>query len=194
MENAVPATARTAANNAQVRNATSFLVRMGAAERTKDGDGGLVVLQSRLTQYRKADQYRNVLGNLRNSSHEPQNALVVAGALISWHEHVSTALRKYMLGIQTGDAWQSSRRMCFVRCPEISAVSGWELVTMGKLSEVCPGSWPKMRKFTEDVPCSRIVKADVVESPFHLSMWLHQAPGVKLPAGELISREWLMYL
>lgn len=181
------------ARDADIRNVTRFLADIGAAERTQDGGGNLVAFKSAVAKYTKAEKYREVLNSLIVSLHEPDEALVAAEALINWHERVSTILCRCMLGVHIRDARKISRRMCFVRCPEVSGVSGWEDVSMGRLNEVCTESCVRMRQFPHEWPCSKIAQVGVVDSPFHLSMWLQQTYQMKLPDGQLLSPVWLMH-
>jgi hypothetical protein len=114
----------------QVLEVISFLVRIGAAERTHAGLGGLSVCQRLLHNYKKTEKYHQVLRGVVSALREPDGALDTAGALVDWHEHVSTVLCRCMHSIDVGRAKEISRRMCFVKFPDLSKVTGWENVLM----------------------------------------------------------------
>ncbi len=109
-----------------------------------------------------------MFNSLACSLYEPVS-LSAATDLINWHEAMSVALKKSMLGVTNKVATQISRRICFARC-NVTEVAGWEHVTMGRLAEVSAEMSSQVRRFPEETPCSDIAHENVVQSPFHLSM------------------------
>lgn len=127
---------------------------------------------------------------LHEALEEPDKEILTAGALLEWYDRVSKSLVKCGSAKTTAEAREISRRMCFIKCPDLYKLSGWEDIPVSNLLDISPDRTENFMTFARSMMCSQLLDEGFVDTPFFFTMWGSQVHKLSFPDGEMLPQGW----